>query len=72
MARPFKTPLVPLVPILGILVCGGMIISLDSRTQLAALAWMVIGLVIYFSYSKSNSRLNAPGAMDEPAPQKLH
>jgi APA family basic amino acid/polyamine antiporter len=60
MKRPFKTPLVPLVPILGILICSGMIISLDTRTQIAALAWMVIGLVIYFLYSRNHSRLNSP------------
>jgi APA family basic amino acid/polyamine antiporter len=55
--RPFKTPLVPLVPILGILVCGFMIISLDNMTLLSAFAWMIIGLVIYFSYGIKNSKL---------------
>jgi APA family basic amino acid/polyamine antiporter len=34
-----------------------MIISLPARTQLSALAWMVVGLIIYFSYSKKNSKL---------------
>ena len=57
--RPFKTPLVPLVPILGILVCTAMIVSLDSTTLLTALVWMIIGLMIYFSYSKNNSKLKA-------------
>ncbi len=57
LVRPFKTPLVPLVPILGILICAAMIISLPGRTQLSALAWMVVGLIIYFSYSKKNSKL---------------
>jgi basic amino acid/polyamine antiporter, APA family len=56
--RPFRTPLVPLVPILGVLVCGGMIASRDSQTQLTALGWMVIGFVIYFLYGKSHSKLN--------------
>lgn len=61
--RPFKTPLVPLVPILGIIICGAMIVSLDRSTQLAALAWMIVGLVIYFTYSKKNSKLgnDSPG-----------
>ena len=58
-ARPFKTPLVPIVPILGILVCTAMIVSLDSTTLLTALIWMIIGLMIYFSYSKNNSKLKA-------------
>lgn len=57
LARPFKTPLVPLVPILGILICAAMIISLPTETQLSALAWMVIGLIIYFFYSRRNSKL---------------
>jgi APA family basic amino acid/polyamine antiporter len=55
--RPFRTPFVPLVPILGVIVCGGMIVSLDHRTQLTALAWMVIGLFIYFLYGKNHSQL---------------
>ena len=57
--RPFRTPLVPLVPILGILICGAMIIGLDSTTQLTALGWMLVGFVVYFLYGKSHSRLNA-------------
>jgi APA family basic amino acid/polyamine antiporter len=56
--RPFRAPLVPLVPILGVLVCGAMIISRDTTTQIAALSWMVIGLVIYFAYARNHSKLN--------------
>jgi len=55
--RPFKTPLVPLVPILGMLVCTAMIVSLDSTTLLTAFVWMLIGLLVYFGYSKNNSKL---------------
>lgn len=55
--RPFKTPLVPIVPLLGALVCSAMIISLDHRTQITALVWMLIGFGIYFLYSKGNSKL---------------
>ena len=58
-ARPFKTPLVPLVPILGMLVCTAMIVSLDSETLLTAFVWMIIGLLVYFGYSRRNSRLRA-------------
>ncbi|MBV9961873.1 MAG: amino acid permease [Parafilimonas sp.] len=57
--RPFKTPLVPLVPILGIVVCAAMIVSLDTTTQVVALIWMVLGLIIYFTYGKDNSKLKA-------------
>jgi len=57
LPRPFKTPLVPLVPILGVIVCAGMIVSLPSETQVSALVWMVAGLVIYFGYSRKRSIL---------------
>lgn len=57
VVRTFRTPLVPLVPILGVLVCTAMIVSLPAGTQLTALAWMIIGLVIYFVYSAKHSKL---------------
>ncbi|MHA4809384.1 amino acid permease [Flavitalea flava] len=57
--RPFRTPLVPLVPILGILVCSAMIISLDNTTLLSAFIWMIVGLLVYFGYSKKNSKLKS-------------
>ncbi len=60
--RPFKTPLVPLVPILGIVVCSAMIFSLGTETLVSAIVWMVVGLVIYFTYSKNNSNLRKGGA----------
>jgi APA family basic amino acid/polyamine antiporter len=50
--------LVPLVPILGVLVCTAMIIALDAFTLKAALLWMVLGLIIYFTYSRKNSHLH--------------
>ncbi|HRI61159.1 MAG TPA: amino acid permease [Saprospiraceae bacterium] len=55
--RPFRTPLVPLVPILGMVVCAAMIYGLDYHTQIAAAAWMVVGLVVYFAYSRFHSHL---------------
>jgi APA family basic amino acid/polyamine antiporter len=57
--RPFKTPFVPVVPILGMVVCGAMIVSLDIRTQMIAFAWMIIGLLIYFGYSRRYSKLTS-------------
>jgi APA family basic amino acid/polyamine antiporter len=58
--RPFRTPLVPLVPLLGMLICGGMIISLNHRSQTVAFLWMLIGLAAYFSYGRRHSKLNDP------------
>jgi APA family basic amino acid/polyamine antiporter len=45
------------VPILGILICSALIFSLDSNTLKAAFSWMIVGLVIYFVYSRHNSLL---------------
>ncbi|OYU95568.1 MAG: amino acid permease [Bacteroidetes bacterium B1(2017)] len=56
MERPFKTPLVPLVPILGMIVCTAMIVSLPIPTLLSAGIWLVFGLLIYFGYSAGNAR----------------
>ena len=56
--RPFRTPLVPLVPILGILVCFAMMAALPLDTWLRLIIWMVIGIVIYFTYSRHHSLLN--------------
>ncbi|MCW3086532.1 MAG: amino acid permease [Bacteroidetes bacterium] len=56
--RPFRAPLVPLVPILGILVCAGMIISLDRFTQQSALTWMLVGLDVYMIFGLRNSILS--------------
>jgi basic amino acid/polyamine antiporter, APA family len=61
LERPFKTPLVPLVPILGILVCGGMIIALDVNTLKVALIWMIVGIVIYYFYGMKNSVVRKNG-----------
>jgi hypothetical protein len=55
--RPFRTPLVPIVPILGILICGYMMYSLPSDTWTRLVVWMVVGLAIYFLYGKRNSRI---------------
>lgn len=56
--RPFKTPLVPLVPILGIIVCGAMIFGLGWANWVRLFVWLIIGFVIYFSYGVKNSKLN--------------
>jgi basic amino acid/polyamine antiporter, APA family len=57
LARPFRTPFVPLVPILGILICGYMMYSLPGATWERLIIWMVIGLIVYFAYSRSHSKL---------------
>ncbi|HEX2781131.1 MAG TPA: amino acid permease, partial [Gemmatimonadaceae bacterium] len=68
LPRPFRTPLVPIVPILGIIICLAMMRGLPSDTWLRLIIWMVLGLVIYFVYGIRNSRIGrgevAPAAGD--------
>jgi APA family basic amino acid/polyamine antiporter len=59
LERPFKTPLVPLVPILGILICSLQMAFLPLDTWIRLFIWMAIGLVIYFAYGMKNSKLKA-------------
>ncbi|HEV8200192.1 MAG TPA: amino acid permease [Candidatus Polarisedimenticolia bacterium] len=71
--RDFKTPLVPLVPILGILVCGSMIYGLGWTNWMRLIGWLIIGLFIYFGYSRNHSLLGgsqpvASGGGRAPAP----
>jgi len=61
LPRPYRTPLVPLVPILGILVCLAMMASLDKDTWIRLVVWLVIGLTIYFTYSRHHSHLVVKG-----------
>jgi APA family basic amino acid/polyamine antiporter len=61
--RPFRTPLVPLVPILGIAICGYMMYTLPKDTWIRLIVWMALGLLIYFAYSKSHSKLGREGAV---------
>jgi APA family basic amino acid/polyamine antiporter len=57
--RPFATPLVPLVPILGVLFCGFLMVSLPEVTWIRFFAWLALGLIIYFSYGRFHSRVSA-------------
>ncbi len=55
--RPFRTPLVPLVPILGILSAFYLMISLPLLTWEVLIGWLAIGLAIYFGYSVKHSKV---------------
>jgi basic amino acid/polyamine antiporter, APA family len=55
-ARPFRTPLVPWVPILGIFFNGYMMYKLGWVNWARLIIWLIIGLVIYFGYSRKHSR----------------
>jgi APA family basic amino acid/polyamine antiporter len=55
--RPFRTPWVPLVPVLGILFNGYMMYKLEWINWVRLVAWMIIGLIIYFGYGRHHSRV---------------
>jgi basic amino acid/polyamine antiporter, APA family len=58
--RPFRTPWVPVVPILGIIFNGYMMYKLGWVNWARLVVWLVIGLVIYFVYSRHHSRVSNP------------
>jgi len=62
--RPFRTPWVPLVPILGVVSNGYMMLKLGMWNWIRLVSWLAIGLVVYFTYSVKHSRVQAlqPGA----------
>ncbi len=62
LPRAFRTPWVPVVPILGILVSGLMMVSLPRDTWIRLLVWLLIGLMIYFFYGRYHSRISNPSA----------
>jgi APA family basic amino acid/polyamine antiporter len=55
--RPFKTPFVPLVPILGILTAVYLMCNLPLITWMVMISWLLVGLVIYFGYSIRHSKV---------------
>jgi APA family basic amino acid/polyamine antiporter len=61
-ARPFRTPWVPVIPILGILFNGYMMYKLGWVNWARLIVWLVIGLVVYFTYSQYHSRVRHPVA----------
>jgi APA family basic amino acid/polyamine antiporter len=59
--RGFKVPALPLVAILGIVVCGAMIYGLGWTNWLRLAGWLAIGMVIYFGYGRQHSKLGKQG-----------
>jgi len=53
--RPFRCPLVPLVPILGIAFCLLLMFSLPAENWLRLIIWLLLGFIIYFSYGRYHS-----------------
>jgi APA family basic amino acid/polyamine antiporter len=59
VARPFRTPLMPWVPLAGVAMNGYMMSRLPWENWLRLAVWLLIGFVIYFSYSRHHSVLGA-------------
>ncbi|TAL39443.1 MAG: amino acid permease [Spirochaetes bacterium] len=66
MKRPFRTPFVPLVPVLGALLSLAQMASLPYDTWLRLIVWMLIGFVIYYVYGKSHAKKHPRPTSDEP------
>jgi APA family basic amino acid/polyamine antiporter len=58
--RSFRTPWVPLVPVLGILTCVAAMFALPAITWINLAVWMSLGFAVYFGYSRKHSKLNRP------------
>jgi APA family basic amino acid/polyamine antiporter len=59
-SRPFRAPGVPIVPVLGILFCLLLMVGLPLVTWMRLVVWLVIGLIVYFSYGRNHSKLRFP------------
>jgi APA family basic amino acid/polyamine antiporter len=66
LQRAFKVPAVPLVSTAGVIICGAMIYGLGWTNWLRLLVWLLIGLVIYFSYGRKHSKVQALNATATP------
>ena len=57
MHRPFRTPFVPVFPILGILLCGWLMVDLPGSTWIRFVVWLLVGMLIYAFYGYKHSKL---------------
>ncbi len=57
LKRAFKTPLVPLVPLLGIFTCAYLMCNLPWITWIRFVVWLVLGMAVYFAYGRQHSQL---------------
>ena len=62
MHRPFRTPLVPVVPICGMIVAMALMASLDRPAWIGFGSWLIFGLIIYFTYSRKHSKVQRAGS----------
>ncbi len=64
--RPFRTPWVPFVPIAGMIISLALMVSSDTPAKIGFFSWLIVGLIIYFSYSVRHSKVqNAPATVTQ-------
>jgi APA family basic amino acid/polyamine antiporter len=59
LKRGFTVPALPVVAMLGVLVCGSMIFGLGWRNWMRLIVWLIVGFVFYFGYGRNHSRIDA-------------
>jgi APA family basic amino acid/polyamine antiporter len=62
MKRPFRVPFSPVFPIIGLLLCFYLMHDLPLTTWFRFIVWLLVGLVVYFAYSRNHSKLRTQGA----------
>jgi APA family basic amino acid/polyamine antiporter len=65
LRRTFRCPLVPLIPLLGVAFCACLMLSLPKITWIRFVAWLLVGLAIYFYYGIRHSRLAVKRSPEE-------
>jgi APA family basic amino acid/polyamine antiporter len=55
--RPFKTPWMPFVPLMGIIISLALMLGLNGVTWIRLIVWLIIGMVIYFTYGRHHSKV---------------
>jgi len=71
LPRPFKTPWVPFVPIMGILISLLMMLGLPGDTWIRLIVWLILGMILYFTYGQYHSRVQIMAAGTEPKTPKV-
>jgi APA family basic amino acid/polyamine antiporter len=71
LPRPFRAPMMPLTAILGILISLAMMLGLPGDTWLRLVIWLVVGLVIYFTYSRKHSKVQITWLLGEGIEQQM-
>ena len=67
LPRSFRVPFMPVLPIVSALASLYLMLNLPAETWLRFVIWMVLGIVLYFTYGRRNSRFSTPGGREDAA-----